>query len=239
MRALLQKLANNENPLSFASRLRRRRSEFLRLLLAELPKPLHILDLGGTQSFWLHSGVSLDQPGTEITLLNTFKQSPSHPAIRAVIGDARNLSAFADKSFSLVFSNSVIEHVGGFAKQQQMAAELSRVGQAYVIQTPNRYFPLEPHYLVPGIQFLPLSLKALLFRLLPLGWAERARSWPQAFEQAKSIRLLNSQELKQLFPEALLVKERFLLLTKSFLAVSGWERAVVEQGLRRTSGLTL
>ena len=60
---------------------------------------------------------------------------------------------FKDKSFDAVFSNSVIEHVGTFEDQKMMANEVIRVTNFYFIQTPNLYFPIEPHFLVPFFQF--------------------------------------------------------------------------------------
>ena len=61
------------------------------------------------------------------------------------MGDATDLSPFKDKSFDIVHSNSVIEHLYNFENQKKMASEIMRVGQKHIVQTPNKYFFLEPH----------------------------------------------------------------------------------------------
>jgi 2-polyprenyl-3-methyl-5-hydroxy-6-metoxy-1,4-benzoquinol methylase len=69
-------------------------------------------------------------------------------------------SPSAARSFDIVFSNSVIEHVGDAESQQQFAHEIARVGRAYWVQTPNRRFPVEPHLLTPFLHFLPTRWSA-------------------------------------------------------------------------------
>lgn len=85
-------------------------------------------------------------------------------------GDARDLTAFGDKEFDIVFSHSVIEHVGGFEDQRRMANEIKRVGKRYFLQTQNRFFTMETHFLVPMFQFFPVWLKVLLISHFDLGW---------------------------------------------------------------------
>jgi ubiquinone/menaquinone biosynthesis C-methylase UbiE len=138
------------------------------------------------------------------------------------VGDARDLSQFADHEFDVVFSNSVIEHVGSVGDQQKMANEIRRVGRFYFVQTPNRGFPLEPHFMFPFFQFLPVSCRAKLLQKFNLGWIARVPEFQNAKLVVQSIRLLTRRDLEQLFPEAEIFEERFLGLTKSFVAYSGW-----------------
>src|ERR1017187_2845994 len=65
-----------------------------------------------------------------------------------VAGDGRAVP-FRDAAFDVVFSNSVIEHVGDAQSQRAFAREVARVGRAYWVQTPNRWFPVEQHLLTP------------------------------------------------------------------------------------------
>jgi len=117
----------------------------------------------------------------------------------------------------MVFSNSVIEHLGSFDRQQRMAMEVQRVGKCYFIQTPNRYFPLEPHFLLPFFQFYPPRLQIALARRYNLGWYRRQTDIHQAASLVRSHRLLSAREVRALFPNGVLHRERVLGLTKSFM----------------------
>ena len=66
------------------------------------------------------------------------------PGIEAVVGDACSLP-WPDKCFDVVYSNAVIEHVGNFENQKEMAEEIMRVGKRWFVTTPNRWFPFEFH----------------------------------------------------------------------------------------------
>jgi hypothetical protein len=90
------------------------------------------------------------------------------------------------------------------------------------VQTPNFWFPLEPHYLVPGFQFLPVRLRSGLLRRFDLGHIGRIPDPGAADEHVRSIRLLRTTQLRKLFPDARIHRERMLGLTKSLMAVGGW-----------------
>jgi len=106
----------------------RRRAELFNSLMSSLPRPLRVLDVGGVEQFWKHSPL-YDDPGLEITLLNIEDQTVDSPRIVSRTGDARDMSMFRDGEFDVVFSNSVIEHVGTFADQRRMALEVQRVSK--------------------------------------------------------------------------------------------------------------
>ena len=137
--------------------------------------------------------------------------------IKSVVGDARDLNQYSDKSFDIVFSNSVIEHLDTFIDQKKMAKEIKRVGKKYYIQTPNYYFPLEPHFMFIGFQWLPLYFKIRVLRYYNSGYKHRIKDKESAMRIANSIRLLKEKEIKKLFPKSKINKERFLGLTKSFV----------------------
>ena len=184
-------------------------------------RDIAVLDLGGTLQYW--QSLNFEYADTaRITLLNLRKvEIPAgYDRFTSVVGDATDLSEYGDKQFDLVFSNSVIEHVGDFEAQKRMASEIHRTGKHYYLQTPNRYFFLEPHTFFPLFQFLPVRTKAFLHRHFRLGNMAKAGSDEAALEEAKSIRLLTEKELQALFPEAKIKKEKFLFMTKSFCLYS-------------------
>lgn len=200
--------------------LRRRRFAWLRELIAPVPRPVRILDVGGTEAFWRAMGLEAGD-GVSVMILNLTEQPEPAPHVSSVVGDARDLSRFADAEFDLVFSNSVIEHVGSLEDQRRMAHEVRRVGRRFFVQTPNRYFPIEPHFVFPLFQFLPLAWRAFLVRHLRLGFVPRISDPTEARARVASIRLLTRAELAELFPGAAIRRERVLGLTKSFVVCGG------------------
>jgi hypothetical protein len=98
-----------------------------------------------------------------------------------------------------------------------MAQECMRVGKKFFIQTPNKHFPVEAHYALPFVQYLP---NKFVFTLLTKTKLSRLHQWRE--EKAKQyldeIRLLSLNEIKILFPKSTIFKEKFLGMTKSFVA---------------------
>ncbi len=217
---LFARIADHRDPHSLAARLRARRLLFFSDLLARLPHPVTILDVGGTSDFWRN--LELAKDGVKVIILNVKIEPSDDPRFESRVGDARDLSAFANKSVDVVYSNSVIEHVGTFEDQRKMAAEVRRVAKRYFIQTPNAWFPIEPHFLFPGFQFMPLAVRTFLLTRFRLGWLPRERDRARAREIVASVRLLDARQMRSLFPEAAIHRERFLGLSKSLTAYSGW-----------------
>ena len=208
--------ADHTSPSSVASRLRRRRFEIFSRIAAKIPAPVKVLDVGGTPGYW--SAISPPAMGRlRVTLLNTTPLA-APPQFTSLVGDARDMSFLEDKTFDVVFSNSVIEHVGGFEDQLRMAREVQRVGRFIYIQTPNRGFPIEPHFEFPFFQHLPLAWRVHLVRRFDLGWYKRIPDPTAARQAVESIRLLSRHEVQLLFPDAAIFTERFLGLAKSFVA---------------------
>jgi len=198
--------------LSYKFRLRRARllSEFL----VSFEPPINVLDVGGTADFWDKFSESIDKK-INVTILNIDLED-RQTSYRLVRGDARSLP-FKDNMFDVIFSNSLIEHFGSFNDQQKVAREIRRVGKRYFIQTPNRNFAIEPHFVFPFFQFLPLPMKIFLLQKFNLGWVGRIKDKKLAEETVSSFRLLNFYDLKALFPDGEIINERLLGLTKSFI----------------------
>lgn len=225
MPVLPKAIYDNQRSDSLVSSLRRKRFAFFKSLIQSAPDTLNILDIGGTSEYWVSSGFLTDLlkvKNIKITLLNIKECESHHPNIKTAVGNATNLRQFKDGEFDVVFSNSVIEHLFTYDKQVLMADEIKRTGKRFFIQTPNKYFPIEPHFQFPLFQFLPLSMKVLLIRNFQLGWRKKAATKEQAVNTVTEIRLLDKAELKKLFPNSNIYKENFLGLTKSLTAYYGW-----------------
>jgi len=214
--AFLKELADNTSTNSLSHKYRFQRFLFFKSLINELPRPIKILDIGGTQAYW--EAMNLKEQNIEIVLLNLEIEPCSNPNIKSVIGDATNLSEYKDKSFDIVYSNSCIEHLFTWENQQKMAKEVARVGKNYFIQTPNIYFPLEPHYLFPLFQFLPYSFQVFLINNFTLGHVKRKEKREDAERQIQEIKLLSKTDMRSLFPTGNIWEEKVAGLVKSFVA---------------------
>jgi hypothetical protein len=172
-----------------------------------------ILDLGGFDFNW-----SLIPVRPRLTILNLDFPLETKGAATWVIADARSLP-FQDGAFEIVFSNSVIEHLGDFANQQKLAQEIQRVGLRYYVQTPNRWFPVEPHLITPVIHFLPRRWQGRLLRNFTVWGLVTRPSREQCAGFLEEVALLDYQKMRSLFPAAEIHRERFLGFTKSLIAV--------------------
>src|SRR5260370_450162 len=115
-----------------------------------------LLDVGGNTGMDSEF-LPLYQAFREVTVVN-LDPSPDRqtlPHVRRMLADGCCLP-FGDRSFDWVFSNAVLEHVGGIESQRKFGAEIARVARrGYFVTTPNKFFPIEPHTLLPLYQFLP------------------------------------------------------------------------------------
>jgi hypothetical protein len=208
--------ANNTDSRSLSVHFRKQRFAFFLSLLNKLPRPVRILDIGGTQQYW--DMMNFEEPGVHVTLLNLAEQPVTRLDFTSVAGDATDLSDYADGSFDIVYSNSVIEHLFTRQAQEKMAKEVSRVGKFYFIQTPYYYFPIEPHWVYPFFQFLPVRSRIWLTQHCNLGHIGRIKDRDAAEKQVREIQLLTRREMQSLFPDAAIYNERILLFTKSIVA---------------------
>ena len=223
--AYLKKYVDISNPDSIISKVRKKRCKLLLALIHTIDNDsIRVLDVGGTLTFWEICGF-MGVRKCEITLLNLskFEVPYKYKYIKSVQGNGTDMRNYKDKEFDLVVSDSVIEHVGDYENQKKMAKEIQRVGKRYFVQTPNFFFPIEPHFLFPFFQFLPLSVKTLLLTYFSCGGRQPTKDPEKSKIIAKSIRLLKKREIKQLFPGGIILKEKLYGMTNSFIVVGGWD----------------
>lgn len=174
-----------------------------------------ILDVGGDTTNW---HLTQEQPKVFLFNLNIPEDAKDDARFKWVHGDATGLP-YRDGEFELLFSNSVIEHVGDFEAQKKFAAECRRAGGRIWVQTPALGFPIEPHYLTPCVHWLPKSIRRKLLRWCSF-WGLMTRPTQQEVDdRVAEIRLLSKREMKQLFPDCEIVVERFCFWPKSYIAV--------------------
>ncbi len=217
----IRTLADGGNPESFSNRMRNRRFQIFEQLVGELPRPLRVLDVGGTNEFWESRGWH-EREDVSITLLNITAPVKKWRNIDGIAGDATDLSRFGKEEFDAVFSNSVIEHLFTHERQRAMASEVARVGRCYWVQTPNFWFPMEPHFHVVGWHWAPESARVWLLRRRRCGWRGPCADPVAARELVREVRIMSARELRAAFPDGTLLHERFCGLTKSFVMARGF-----------------
>ena len=207
-------------------RFRKKRFEIcdalLRDILKEQPE-VSILDTGGRPDYWELLAPDL-RDKVRITCLNFQSELDTHSKVSpdlyivSVVGDACNMPEFSDDAFDLVHSNSVIEHVGSYQNMKRYADETRRVGKSHYIQTPNYWFPIEPHYGVPFVHWLPDTWRFWLFTHCTIGYARKC-PFDTAIVRIDHTRIISASMLQQFFPQSRIRRERLLLLTKSIIAI--------------------
>jgi len=188
---------------------RQRRHEWLAEEFADCRT---VADIGGRETMWQTVRLS-----PQVTIVNPEAVAVERSQFRYVQGDGRKLE-FADGSFDLAFANSAIEHVGGLEDQRLFAREMMRVGRRVYCQTPNRWFPVEFHYLGVFVHWLPVGWFTYgVHRYFTLRGILGKPNRDQSKELRRSIRLLSRRELRQLFPGCRIRTERFLGWPKSYI----------------------
>ncbi len=121
-------------------------------------------------------------------------------------------------TFDLVYSNSVIEHVGGYERRRRFAETVERLAPHHWVQTPARSFPLEPHWLFPGFQFMPVALRTRVAMKWPYSFYGRSNDAAETLGEVLWVELIGVPEMTHLFPGSEVLRERFARLTKSLIA---------------------
>jgi hypothetical protein len=207
--------------LVYQNRFRRRRFALFLTLVDEIiarKGQCSIADVGGRMESWEAFRQAWVGRNITVSLINVHIQPVIDRRFQSIEADARDLSKLADNSFDIVFSNSVIEHVGGWADQKRMADEVQRIAPRHFVQTPNYWFPFEPHFQLLFIHWLPLAWRIFLVRHRACGFYPRARTSKQAISIIEDAHLLDAGSMAVLFPQSIMKRER-LILTKSIIAI--------------------
>lgn len=201
---------------------RGRRFGLFSRLVANRSRPIRILDLGGKEPYWSRLGVE-DDSEYAVTLLNLEEVPTTLPGFRSMAGDATDLSSIDLTEFDILHSNSTIEHLFTWESQRKMAAEIVESGLPYWVQTPNYWFPIEPHFHWLGWQWYPRWMRIAMLRRVRCGFRGPVPDRDEAARHVDEVRLLSAREMRSLFPNATLYSERIGPLTKSLVVHWGLE----------------
>lgn len=210
------------DPHSKANRFRSKRFRLFKALVEQVmaeKRTCRVLDVGGTPRYWQTFGDDLDWERLSVSVLNLSCNAIDHSGVQPVAGDARNMKEFGDLGFDIVHSNSVLEHVGRWDDMVSMANEIRRLAPRYFVQTPYFWFPIEPHARFPLLHWMPESWRYRIVMKRACGFWERQPDVGQAVKRIQCAVLVDKQQFEYLFPDARIVSERFLGLTKSMIAI--------------------
>ena len=217
----LNSLFNHSRQDSFVNKLRKKRFAALQKGIETLINQkgtCKILDIGGDISYWKHIGWQNDH--CHIYLLNLYENKipeTESKNFHSLVGNALGMP-FTYGDFDLVFSNSVIEHVGSIENQEIFASEVIRLCDKYIIQTPSFWFPLEPHSLIPFFQFIPHKVRALLIMTFHINYFPKTTHYRDAVTVSKTTIMMTKKRFRKLFPDAEIHVEKLVGITKSYTA---------------------
>ena len=203
------------------------RSDRHRLFLDTLSPAAHetILDVGVTDSqvAWanhLEASYAHRDRITAVAVEELHEFKRAFPDVRTVFGDGCDLP-FADGTFDIVYSNAVIEHVGDRARQRQLLAEAFRVAsRAVFVTTPSKWFPVDPHTMIPLLHLGPRRVAAAVWR----------RTGSAHYADPADLNLLSARELRRLAQSAgltgfVLRRQRLFGMTSNLVLIVEKDRS--------------
>lgn len=215
--------------MAYSARARARRARLFRTAMS-LSDDDRVLDLGSEDG----SHVAALLPGRRNVWIADIDpvllaRGRERYGFETVLLDESGRLPLEDDAFDCVFCSSVLEHVtvdksrlyayssnaefarDAFQRQRRLAEEIRRVAKKYFVQTPNRWFLIESHTWLP----MPVTLlpRPAFVRLI----ASMNRWWPK--RTAPDFHLLTAAQMQELFPDAEIIRERSLGMTKSLIAV--------------------
>jgi hypothetical protein len=223
-------------------KLLQRRAALLMSILRPRPARMcRVLDVGGSAGDLI---IMLKSRGLRghFTIADLYGTTPphreDHPDLTFVTLSESGPLPFADRAFDLVICNAVIEHVTmpkaecmshtvsnrdwrerSLERQCAFAAEIRRVARSYVVQTPHRDFPIDCHLWLPFTNWLPHNALVRVASLTDKLWIKHS--------YGVDWHLLGPKEMQRLFPDAMLIRERWLGVTKALIAYRPADEAAI------------
>lgn len=222
-----------------------RRSRRFFKFIEDLPRPLSVVDLGGSAEMWRRWGVSGDHQ-VRVTLINNHHIDSTHrnehlpgEFIRERMGDVLNLSRNDLAEFDVVFSNSMMEHLSSREDQARLAARIIECGKPFFIQVPNKHCIVDPHFphpFAPFFAMLPRPMQARLLTMHPLGSGSRSQDFGAALKRMQFYTPIGRRDLAGFFPGAAVEAEWSMGLPISIIAS---QKSSCSQGRPNTEACTV
>lgn len=200
-------------------RFRRERAERLLDRLPEI-RGGRVVDIGGSLPFWKYL-LPILQPA-EVKIYNitsgrmVYGMTERFENVECHLYDGSSVP-LADGEADVVICSSVIEHVP-LENRRAVAREIRRLGKRYYVQSPAKAFPLEVHFMMPFIHWLPRPVGRMLARVSP--WRFMIGEPVSTDAYFDETRLLSKKEMRALFPDATIETEWFMGMPKSYMAFS-------------------
>ena len=198
------------------AKFRTQRAELIKRLVPAI-EGSKVIDVGGALPFWRAVGPILKPASVRIFNIDahrtTMFETRHEDWLSVTLYDGNRIPV-EDRDADFVMCNSVIEHVPP-SQRANLAREVRRVGRTYIVQTPSRGFPLELHFGLPFLHWLPRPIGRQIAAFSPFALLGKVDG-KQYFDDT---RLLPVSELKGYFPGARIETESFLGLPKSNIAI--------------------
>jgi hypothetical protein len=209
----IAKLIDPDHAGSLTHRFRQQRLEEFKRRFPDLAD-MRVLDLGGTAVSW--GVLGLRPASVTVVNLDHDGKGTNEPWMEIVHADA---CAGGFGQYDMVFSNSLMEHLGGHARRQQFANVVRESAPAWWVQTPYRYFPIEPHWVFPGFQFLPFRMRVLICQHWSMLHMPACKDAAEAADLVASTELISGTEMRTYFPNSEIWFERIAGIPKSLVAI--------------------
>lgn len=114
-----------------------------------------------------------------------------YPGTKYVRYDPSGNFPFEDNQFDVCYCNAVLEHVGRPDDRRRFLREILRVGKKVFLTTPNRWYPIDFHKMIPFLHWLPQDWYRALLGMMG----------DTFYSQEAYLNLLGKRDLARLFRE--------------------------------------
>lgn len=202
---------------------RKKRSHLIKKIISKIfnaKGSVNIIDLGGTESYWniIETEFLLNNK-VKITLINLINYKIKNKKIFSQINKDFFKCKFKKYSFDLSFSNSVIEHIGDTKKQISFCNLHKNLAKFYYLQTPNKYFFIEPHFMFPYFNFLPRAVQLFILSNFNIGNFKK-NDLDYSINELNTIQLLSKKNLEKFFPKKYIYSEKIFFMNKSYIVTN-------------------